>query len=40
MDTQQPMKMTAAEAVYRTQAGTSCSLLTIGNLSGQPVFQS
>src|ERR1700735_1750332 len=39
MDTQQPMKMAAAEAVYRTQAGASFSLLTIGNLSGQPVFQ-
>ena len=31
MDTQQPMKMAAAEAVYRTQAGASFSLLTIGN---------
>jgi cytochrome bd ubiquinol oxidase subunit I len=39
MDTQQPMKMAVAEAVYRTQAGASFSLLTIGNLSGQPVFQ-
>jgi cytochrome d ubiquinol oxidase subunit I len=39
MDTQQPMKMAAAEAVYRTQNGASFSLLTIGNLSGQPVFQ-
>ena len=39
MDTQQPMKMAAAEAVYQTQAGASFSLLTIGNLSGQPVFQ-
>jgi cytochrome d ubiquinol oxidase subunit I len=39
MDTQQPMKMAAAEAVYRTQKGASFSLLTIGNLSGQPVFQ-
>jgi cytochrome d ubiquinol oxidase subunit I len=39
MDTQQPMKMAAAEAVYRTQHGASFSLLTIGNLSGQPVFQ-
>jgi cytochrome bd ubiquinol oxidase subunit I len=39
METQQPMKMAAAEAVYRTQAGASFSLLTIGNLSGQPVFQ-
>ena len=33
------MKMAAAEAVYRTQAGASFSLLTIGNLSGQPIFQ-
>ncbi len=39
MDDQQPMKMAAAEAVYKTQAGASFSLLTIGNLSGQPVFQ-
>jgi cytochrome bd ubiquinol oxidase subunit I len=39
MDSQQPMKMAAAEAVYRTQAGASFSLLTIGNLSGQPIFQ-
>ena len=39
MDTQQPMKMAAAEAVYRTQKGASFSLLTIGNLSGQPIFQ-
>ncbi|HEY4702762.1 MAG TPA: cytochrome ubiquinol oxidase subunit I, partial [Streptosporangiaceae bacterium] len=39
MDDQQPMKMAAAEAVYRTQYGPSFSLLTIGNLSGQPVFQ-
>jgi cytochrome bd ubiquinol oxidase subunit I len=39
MDIQQPMKMAAAEAVYRTQAGASFSLLTIGNLSGQPIFQ-
>jgi hypothetical protein len=38
MDIQQPMKMAAAEAVYRTQAGASFSLLTIGNLSGQPAF--
>src|ERR1700729_1743991 len=35
----QPMKMAAAEAVYRTQAGASFSLLTFGNLSGQPAFQ-
>jgi cytochrome d ubiquinol oxidase subunit I len=39
MDTQQPMKMAAAEAAYRTQNGASFSLLTIGNLSGQPIFQ-
>jgi cytochrome d ubiquinol oxidase subunit I len=39
MDTQQPMKMAAAEAVYKTQSGASFSLLTIGNLSGQPIFQ-
>jgi cytochrome d ubiquinol oxidase subunit I len=39
MDSQQPMKMAAAEAVYKTSNGASFSLLTIGNLSGQPVFQ-
>src|ERR1700751_2641211 len=39
MDSQQPMKMAAAEAVYRTQSGASFSLLTIGNLSRQPIFQ-
>ena len=39
MDTQQPMKMAAAEAVYHTADGASFSLLTIGNLSGQPIFQ-
>jgi cytochrome bd ubiquinol oxidase subunit I len=39
MDDQQPMKMAAAEAVYRTQYGASFSLLTIGSLSGQPIFQ-
>ena len=33
------MKMAAAEAVYRTQNGASFSLLTIGNLSGQRIFQ-
>jgi cytochrome bd ubiquinol oxidase subunit I len=33
------MKMAAAEAVYRTQSGASFSLITIGNLSGQPIFQ-
>ena len=39
MDSQQPMKMAAAEALYNTQKGASFSLLTIGNLQGQPVFQ-
>jgi cytochrome d ubiquinol oxidase subunit I len=39
MDSQQPMKMASAEAIYRTQNGASFSLLTIGNLSGQPIFQ-
>jgi cytochrome bd ubiquinol oxidase subunit I len=36
---QQPMKMAAAEALYHTQAGASFSLLTIGSLSGLPIFQ-
>ena len=39
MEKQQPMKMAAAEAIYNTQKGASFSLLTIGDLSGQPVFQ-
>ena len=39
MDVQQPMKMAAAEALYNTQNGASFSLLTICNLSGQPIFQ-
>jgi cytochrome d ubiquinol oxidase subunit I len=39
MDTQQPMKMAAAEAMYNTGDGASFSLLTIGNLQGHPVFQ-
>jgi cytochrome bd ubiquinol oxidase subunit I len=39
METQQPMKMAAAEAQYNTQNGASFSLLTIGNLSGDPIFQ-
>ncbi len=39
METQQPMKMAAAEALYNTQSGASFSLLTIGDLSGNPVFQ-
>jgi len=33
------MKMAAAEAIYNTQNGASFSLLTIGNLSGNPIFQ-
>jgi len=39
MDTQQPMKMAAAEALYQTKDGASFSLLTIGNLKGNPVLQ-
>jgi cytochrome d ubiquinol oxidase subunit I len=39
MEKQQPMKMAAAEAIYNTQSGASFSLLTIGNLSGTPIFQ-
>jgi cytochrome d ubiquinol oxidase subunit I len=39
MDEQQPMKMAAAEALYNSAEGASFSLLTIGNLSGQPIFQ-
>ena len=39
MERQQPMKMAAAEAIYNTQNGASFSLLTIGDLSGNPVFQ-
>jgi cytochrome d ubiquinol oxidase subunit I len=39
MEVQQPMKMAAAEALYNTEHGASFSLLTIGNLSGSPVFQ-
>ncbi len=35
----QPMKMAAAEALYKTETGASFSLLTIGNLSGQPLFE-
>jgi cytochrome d ubiquinol oxidase subunit I len=38
-ETQQPMKLAAAEALYHTKDGASFSILTIGNLSGQPVFQ-
>jgi len=39
METQQPMKMAAAEALYNTTSGASFSLLTIGDLSGNPIFQ-
>jgi cytochrome d ubiquinol oxidase subunit I len=39
MDTQQPMKMAAAEAMYNTANGASFSLLTIGDLTGNPLFQ-
>jgi len=39
MERQQPMKMAAAEAIYNTQNGASFSLLTIGDLSGDPIFQ-
>ena len=39
MTTQQPMKMASAEALYNTESGASFSLLTIGNLSGSPIFQ-
>jgi len=39
MEKQQPMKMASAEAIYNTQRGASFSLLTIGDLSGNPVFQ-
>ena len=39
MERQQPMKMAAAEAIYNTQDGASFSLLTIGDLSGNPSFQ-
>jgi len=39
MDEQQPMKMAAAEALYNTTDGAPFSLLTIGNVSGQPIFQ-
>jgi cytochrome d ubiquinol oxidase subunit I len=38
-ETQQPMKMAAAEALYNTEAGASFSLFTLGNLQGNPVFQ-
>jgi len=39
MDEQQPMKMAAAEALYNTTSGAPFSILTIGDLSGQPIFQ-
>ncbi len=39
MDTQQPMKMAAAEALYDTSYGASFSLLTIGDLDDKPIFQ-
>ncbi len=39
LETQQPMKMAAAEALYTTQHGASFSLLTIGDLAGNPIFQ-
>lgn len=39
MDTYQPMKMAAAEALYHTARGASFSLITIGNLKQKPVFQ-
>ena len=39
MTQQQPMKMAAAEALYNTQHGASFSILTIGNLEDNPVFQ-
>jgi cytochrome d ubiquinol oxidase subunit I len=39
MEIYQPMKMAAAEALYNTKSGASFSLITIGNLKGQPVFQ-
>ncbi len=39
MDTYQPMKMAAAEALYNTARGASFSLITIGNLKQKPVFQ-
>ena len=34
MESQQPMKMAAAEALYTTQSGASFSLFTIGSLNG------
>jgi len=34
MDSQQPMKMAAAEALYNTDSGASFSLFTVGSLNG------
>ncbi len=34
MESQQPMKMAAAEALYTTQSDASFSLFTIGSLNG------
>ncbi|MHB1208740.1 MAG: cytochrome ubiquinol oxidase subunit I [Acidimicrobiales bacterium] len=39
MTKQQPMKMAAAEALYNTSTGASFSILTIGDLSGNALFQ-
>ena len=39
LDTQQPMKMAAAEALYQGQKGAPFSLLTIGNLKDHEIFQ-
>jgi cytochrome bd-type quinol oxidase subunit 2 len=39
MEQQQPMKMAAAEALYDTTHGASFSLLTIGDLNGNPTFR-
>ncbi len=39
MEVYQPMKMAAAEALYKTSSGAPFSLLTIGNLKQKPVIQ-
>jgi len=39
LEKQQPMKMAAAEALYNTESGASFSLLTIGDLGDNPIFQ-
>jgi cytochrome d ubiquinol oxidase subunit I len=39
MDEQQPMKMAAAEAIYDSANGASFSVLTVGDLSGKPIYQ-